>query len=97
MNCRPGDLAVVISAKNKSNIGKIVRVGVLYDGKFVLEGSGSGPVWWIYATTRITWSNSKRKWRRVRGPAFDSQLRPIRPAKPKSQAVKGKRLDTVAG
>ena len=94
MTCRPGDLAVIISAHNKSNIGKIVRVGRPYDGEFVVEGSG--PVWWIYATTRLTWGEGERRWRRVRGPALDSQLQPIRPDAAKRRATKAKRFDPMA-
>lgn len=30
MNCKPGDLAIVIKASRESNIGKIVRVICLY-------------------------------------------------------------------
>ena len=32
MRCRPGDMAVVLDAVHKSNIGKIVTVIELHDG-----------------------------------------------------------------
>lgn len=31
--CKPGDLAVVIDAANKTNIGRIVNVVAMLDGK----------------------------------------------------------------
>lgn len=79
--CRPGDLAVVITAKYKSNVGKIVTVVRPYRGNKKL--SGDGFEWLIRSSTRIIWGDGTRTWRRLRGPALDTQLQPIRgPSRP---------------
>jgi len=82
-HCRPGDLAVVISASNPGNLGRIVWVVCVHDGKGALSmPKAKGTVWLVEdAGGRLmTWTSAKsgRRWRRKRGPVPDSQLQPIR-------------------
>lgn len=87
--CRPGDLAVVINAHHRSNIGRIVKVIGLHDGQGDLGMRlRTDAVWNIEATAgRLTWLNSQgRRCRRKRGPAPDVQLQPIRGDGPQVQA-----------
>lgn len=76
--CKPGDLAVVIEAANQANIGRIVKVVALHDGKGPLGAIGPRPVWLVHAPTPMTWSDGPKRYRRKSGPVPDSQLQPIR-------------------
>jgi hypothetical protein len=76
--CKPGDLAVVIEAANHANIGRIVKVVALHDGKGPLGAIGPRPVWMVKAPTRLTWTDGPKRYRRKNGPVPDSQLQPIR-------------------
>lgn len=80
MRCRPGDWAVVVSAVNKQNIGKIVRVLRAYDGAGDILLVGTGPQWLVQCSVPIVWGwpGKKPTHRRKVGPALDSQLQPIR-------------------
>jgi hypothetical protein len=78
MKCRPGDLAVVVAARNKSNIGLIVRVLRLHDDSGDLAFHIDQPVWVTECCTRMTWTNGKKRFRRKVGPIPDAQLQPIR-------------------
>lgn len=79
MKCRVGDLAIVIDAFHRGNLGHIVRVIGTHDGTgdivFPVE---SGHVWLIEAARPLTWSMHEKRFRRKVGPAPDSQLQPIR-------------------
>jgi len=84
MRCRAGDLAVVITAANKSNIGKIVTVLRPYDGTGgIVLGGGSGPQWLVKCSAPLLWGNPDDRdglrYRRTIGPAYDQHLQPIRP------------------
>ena len=80
--CKPGDLAVIVEATNKANIGRIVKVVAAHDGKGILAMVSQGQIWMINAPTPLTWSIGRKRYRRKNGPAPDSQLQPIRGAKP---------------
>lgn len=77
MKCRPGDLAVVIAAMNKSNIGLIVRVLRLHDNSGDLAYH-IDEVWLAECSTRMTWTIGKKRFLRKAGPIPDAQLQPIR-------------------
>jgi hypothetical protein len=81
MRCRPGDLAVVIAARNQCNLGLIVRVIRLDDGAW-LRMEGQGTVWLVQSTAPLTWCQQLGQrwkfWRRKRGPVPDRQLQPLR-------------------
>lgn len=77
--CRAGDLAVVIDAVNASNVGLIVKVLALHDGKGDLFfGKEAGPVWLVESTQYMTWRIGKKRYRRKCGPVQDMLLQPIR-------------------
>ena len=76
--CKPGDMAVVIDAANKTNIGRIVKVVAAHDGSGPLGAIGPKPVWLVQAPTPMTWTDGPKRYRRKNGPVPDSQLQPIR-------------------
>jgi hypothetical protein len=76
--CKPGDLAVVISAANPANIGRIVKVIAPHDGEGRLGLVGPKPVWLVSAPTPLTWRDGAKRHRLKKGPVPDSQLQPIR-------------------
>jgi len=83
--CRPGDLAVVIEAKIKSNLGRIVRVIALHDGTGPLGAIGPKPVWLVSASTAMNWRIGSKRLSLKSGPVSDSCLQPIRGAKAASK------------
>lgn len=80
LNCRPGDLAVVISAELPENIGLIVEVVGPWRGRR-LQLRGQGHVWKVRTAGQrkaltYRWSGG-RKERRAEGPVPDHRLRPV--------------------
>ena len=90
--CKPGDLAIVISAVNPENIGLIVEVlrPHVPVGKLVMKRDE--PVWDVRCRTKMVWSYVGKKRRRAafEGPAPDSYLWPIRGAPSVRRARKAK-------
>lgn len=80
MRCKPGDLALVIDAANKTNIGLIVKVVAQHDGKGPLGAIGPKPVWLVECPNTMLWTDGTKMYRRKSGPVPDSQLQPIRGA-----------------
>lgn len=78
LRCKPGDLAVVVDAFNTANLGMFVRVIGPQDLSSDLVIRESPGVWLIEAPYPMTWVWGKKIFHRTRGPALDSQLRPIR-------------------
>ena len=80
LNCKPGDLAIVVSAAQPQNIGQILLVLGLPTGKpFNLPGHGH--VWQVRAvsgrkTLRYRHADG-RIVQHVEGPAPDRRLRPV--------------------
>ena len=85
--CKPGDLAVVIEAANRVNIGRIVKVVALHDGKGPLAMIRPCPVWMVKAPTALIWRDGHKRYRRKNGPVPDSQLQPIRGGKVSSSSA----------
>lgn len=77
--CQPGDIAVVVNATNKENIGRIVRVLRKCDGEWQVPLDGPGPVWLVRAWAPLTWRTATEVYRRLAGPVPGYQLQPIRP------------------
>ena len=78
MNCKPGDLALVVRCKlSPENVGKIVRCERLEDPMFIGEAAGS--IWRV--DREITWHLALGSGRsKVKRPfAPDYCLMPIRP------------------
>ena len=78
MQCKPGDLAVVIDAYNLSNLGMIVRVVGPQDMTSDLVIQDESGVWVIESHHPMTWVCGERVFYRTKGPALDCQLKPIR-------------------
>jgi len=78
LRCKPGDLAIIVKAYNRCNIGTIVQVIRRDDGQHPLSFSPNIPCWLVSSAKRLTWSKNAKKVRRFEGPAPDDQLQPIR-------------------
>jgi hypothetical protein len=78
MKCRPGDLAVVVRATAKTNIGRIVRVIQPADESSGFHRDGAGPAWLVKSSTPLVWWMGPRRIRRLHGPILDAELQPIR-------------------
>lgn len=77
--CKPGDLAIVVRAHHPGNIGTIVKVIGLHDGRGDLAfTAAAGTVWLIRSSKPTVWVQNGKRYRRKQGPVPDSQLQPIR-------------------
>jgi hypothetical protein len=76
--CKPGDLAVVISAANEANLGRIVKVIELHHGKGPMAMVRDCPVWMVECSNTMTWTDGPKVYQLNRGPVPDLQLQPIR-------------------
>lgn len=76
--CRAGDLAVVVDATHRCNLGRIVRVLKKHDGTGDLVFRDAGFIWFVESAQRMTWSIGKKRIRRKRGPVPDLYLKPLR-------------------
>lgn len=86
--CRVGDLAVVVTAQHKCNIGNIVHVIGPDDGTGDIVFKGQGRVWKVKGTRLITWKIGKKRYRRKFGPCPENRLQPIRGLTPGQQVNK---------
>jgi hypothetical protein len=81
LRCCVGDLAVIVDAFNKCNVGKIVRVVEPYsfDKATWLTGLNDHNDWIVTCPSPLVWTNDDgRRWRRKRGPVPDFALQPIK-------------------
>ena len=78
LNCRPGDLAITVDAYNPVNIGSIVRVLHKHHNQSALSVEPDDFLWYVEAAHYLTYSKGEKVFRRKRGAAPDSYLRPIR-------------------
>jgi hypothetical protein len=78
MNCKPGDLAVVVEAYNPSNIGSIVRVLRSHPNQSVIAIEPGDHIWTMEATHPQAYEVEGELVYRSSGPVPDSYLRPIR-------------------
>lgn len=88
-NCRIGDLAVVVGAQLRCNLGRIVRVVAADDGKGCVVFAREGHVWTVECAQPLTWQVGGKRVRRRVGPVPDNRLRPIRgvpPGQPRRRA-----------
>lgn len=93
--CKPGDLAVVVDADIRANLGRIVRVVALHDGTGLLGAIGPKPVWLVTAPTPLSWRDGAKKYRLKSGPVPDLCLQPIRAEPTRSAKRRRKALETV--
>ena len=84
LRCKPGDLAIVIDAKYKRNLGIIVKVIEMDDRTGAVRYALETPVWLAESQKAMTWVVNGTRYSSNRGPIPDAQLQPIRGA-PKEQ------------
>ena len=78
MNCKPGDLATIVEAFNACNLGIIVRVTGRHVDQSALVAPSNDTIWVVESSHLLTYDIAGRLSRKKRGPAPDSQLKPIR-------------------
>ena len=78
MRCKVGDIAVVVDARNRCNLGAVVRVIELHDGSGDIEYVPSANAWIVEAPRRMKWTCRGKTFLRKLGPVPDAQLQPIR-------------------
>jgi hypothetical protein len=78
MNCKLGDLAIVVNAQYRCNIGNIVRIVAPHDGTGDIVFTDQGQVWFAECARPMKWDVYGRVYRRMRGPVPDNRLQPIR-------------------
>lgn len=76
--CKAGDLAIVVHAFHRGNLGRIVEVVGLHDGTGDLVFREGGVVWLVKCAQPMTWTVGKKRFRRKYGPVPDAVLKPIR-------------------
>lgn len=73
LNCRPGELAIVVNSFDPANIGSIVKVlgrdAKACEKKFV---------WRIHAAHTLNYAKGDKQYRRRKGSLADADLQPIR-------------------
>ena len=88
MKCKVGDLAVVIRAQCKSNLGRIVLIVAADDGTDFVKFKNEGPVWRVKSERPQTWYVDGKRYRRKIGPVPENRLQPIRVLKLEGQMAK---------
>ena len=73
LNCRPGELAIVINSFDGTNIGSIVKV-LGRDAKACCKQF----FWRIHAPHMLTYAKGDKQYRRRKGSLADADLQPIR-------------------
>lgn len=76
--CKAGDLAIVVHAFHRGNLGRIVEVVGPHDGTGDLVFREGGVVWLVKCAQPMTWTVGKKRFRRKYGPVPDAVLKPIR-------------------
>ncbi|HEY0844272.1 MAG TPA: hypothetical protein VGE12_02835 [Noviherbaspirillum sp.] len=76
--CRAGDLAVVVQAFHRGNVGRIVEVVGPHDGTGDLVFRDAGVVWLVKCAHPMVWTVGNKRFRRKFGPVPDVMLKPIR-------------------
>ena len=78
LNCKPGDLAVIVDAYNPENIGTFVKVLKAHKNQFDLVKPEGDVLWLVEASRPMSYDVSGRIYKRKKGAAPDSSIRPIR-------------------
>ena len=77
-NWKPGDLAVIVDAYNPENIGTFVKVLKIHKNQFDLVKPEGDVLWLVEASRPMSYDVSGRIYKRKKGAAPDSSMRPIR-------------------
>ena len=78
LNCKPGDLAVVVTAHNPENIGTILRVIRAHRDQNALVDFRGQHIWLAESPRPMTYTVGGKLVKRKRGAVPDAILRPIR-------------------
>lgn len=78
VRCKLGDLAVVIDARYKCNLGAVVQVIELHHGFGDLRYPTEQNAWLVRSSKVLKWTVDGKRYRRKSGPEPDAQLQPIR-------------------
>lgn len=78
LNCKPGDMAVVVTAHNPENIGTILRVIKAHEDQNALVDFKGQHIWFVEAPRPMTYNVGGKLVMRRRGAVPDAILRPIR-------------------
>ena len=78
INCKPGDLAILVEAFNPVNIGAIVKVIGKHRNQKVVCAAPDEFIWLIEAPHSLTYEVKGKLVRKRKGGAPDSGLQPIR-------------------
>lgn len=78
MRCKKGDLAIVISAHYKDNIGCIVTIIRMARKNGFLNMKNQGPLWLVSCGQNMKWTKENKIFRKKIGPVPDCFLQPIR-------------------
>jgi hypothetical protein len=76
LNCRAGDLAIIVEAFTSDNIGMIVRVLSRHRNQSACPADDV--IWLVQAPQTMTYEKLGKITHRKKGPVSDSSLRPIR-------------------
>ena len=78
LRCKPGDMAVVIDARYKCNLGVIVQVIELHNGVGDIRYFKKHNAWLAKSSKPLKWVVNGKCYLRKTGPVPDAQLQPIR-------------------
>lgn len=78
IRCKPGDLAVVIDARYKCNLGAVVQVIEMHNGFGDIRYFKKHNAWLAKSSKPLKWVVNGKCYRRKTGPVPDAQLQPIR-------------------
>ena len=78
LNCKPGDLAIIVEAFIPVNVGAIVKVIGKHRNQRVLCAASEEFIWLIEAPHPLTYDVKGKQVRKKKGGAPDSGLQPIR-------------------
>ena len=78
LNCKAGDLAIIIDAYNPENIGTFVKVLKPHKNQFDLIKPEGDMLWLVEGSRPMSYDVSGRIYKRKKGAAPDASLWPIR-------------------
>ena len=78
LNCKSGDLAIIIEAYNAVNIGAIVKIIGTHKNQVAISKEAEDHLWTVIAPHPLTYAINGKLVTKRRGPAPDSTMRPIR-------------------
>lgn len=78
LNCKSGDLAIIIEAYNAVNIGAIVKIIETHKNQVAISKEAEDHLWTVIAPRPLTYAINGKLVLKCRGPAPNSTMRPIR-------------------